>query len=185
MAKNTINKEHKDNSEAMLKGRMAETIVEELLRSSGNKVYRFGYEAIVQNLTQLEQTFDGNTVVGQKIRAIPDFIVVNKTGIPEFAEVKFRWNGEPAKDDHERFEKISKFWNAPIILINCSQKPYLQVLLPPYFDAKGNFKAIPLESVKGWNIDKEMYSHAEELVVKYLGSTMLHRDKLLGKEFKM
>lgn len=41
--------------ENILKGRMAEGLVEELLKESGNKVYRFGYEAILQNLTQLEK----------------------------------------------------------------------------------------------------------------------------------
>lgn len=40
------------NPESMLKGRIAEALVEELLRQSGNIVHRFGYEAIVQNLVQ-------------------------------------------------------------------------------------------------------------------------------------
>ena len=43
--------------ESMLKGRMAETLVDDLLKQSGNQVYRFGYEAILQNLTQIEQKF--------------------------------------------------------------------------------------------------------------------------------
>jgi hypothetical protein len=38
---------NQDNfTESMLKGRMAETLVGELPRKSGNTVYRFGYEAI-------------------------------------------------------------------------------------------------------------------------------------------
>ena len=41
-------------AEGILKGRMAETLIEELLKKSGNTVYRFGYEAIMQNLTQLQ-----------------------------------------------------------------------------------------------------------------------------------
>ena len=40
--------------ENVIKGRIAEALVEELLRSSGNKVYRFGYESILQNLTQTD-----------------------------------------------------------------------------------------------------------------------------------
>jgi len=35
--------------ENILKGRMAESLVEELLKKCGNKVYRFGYE--VKNIT--------------------------------------------------------------------------------------------------------------------------------------
>lgn len=45
------NKEAGFTPEKMLKGRMAESMVEELLKRSDNKVYRFGYEAILQNLT--------------------------------------------------------------------------------------------------------------------------------------
>ena len=45
---------------------MAETLFEELMKSSGNIVYRFGYEAIVQNLTQLAEKFDRYSEVGEK-----------------------------------------------------------------------------------------------------------------------
>ena len=95
------------NPESMLKGRMAETLTEELLRQSGNAVYRFGYEAIVQNLAQLANSFDRYSEVGERIRAIPDFIIVDKNGKPDFVEVKFRWKPEVQYEkDYERFEKI-------------------------------------------------------------------------------
>ena len=169
----------------MLKGRMAEMLVEELLKKSGNKVYRFGYEAITQNLVQPDEIFNGNTEVGQKIRTIPDFIVVNKKGIPEFVEVKFRWNAEPNEKDLIPFQTTAKHWKAPIVLVNCNERPYFRVLMPPYFDAKGNFKFIPLERVSEWNIDKDALAKSEEMVARYLGSTMLHRAGLLGKTFKI
>jgi hypothetical protein len=38
--------------ENVIKGRIAEAIIEELLRTSGNRVYRFGYESILQNLAR-------------------------------------------------------------------------------------------------------------------------------------
>ena len=171
----------KDYTEGMLKGRMAETLVEELLKKSGNKVYKFGYESITQNLVQPDEIFNGNTEVGQKIRTIPDFIVVNKKGIPEFVEVKFRWNAEPNEKDMLPFQTAAKYWKAPIILVSCKEKPYFRVMMPPYFDAKGNFKTVPLERVSEWNIDKDALEHGEELVATYLGSTMINRSKLLGK----
>ena len=34
----------------IIKGRIAEALVEELLRACGNNVYRFGYESLLQNL---------------------------------------------------------------------------------------------------------------------------------------
>jgi hypothetical protein len=44
--------------ENVIKGRIAEAIIEELLRTSGNRVYRFGYESILQNLVQHDSNFD-------------------------------------------------------------------------------------------------------------------------------
>src|SRR3989344_4826958 len=100
----------KDNfAESMLKGRMAETLFEELMKASGNIVYRFGYEAIVQNLVQLEEKFDRHSDVGERIRAIPDFIVIDKTGKPVFVEVKFRWKPELHDErDYKMVERIGR-----------------------------------------------------------------------------
>jgi hypothetical protein len=74
----------------MLKGRMAESLVEELFKLSGHKIYRFGYESVLQNLTQVESNFEKHNDVAEKIRAIPDFIAIDSTGKPMFLEVKFR-----------------------------------------------------------------------------------------------
>src|SRR3972149_1299879 len=109
-------------AESMLKGRMAETLVEELLRKSGNAVYRFGYEAIIQNLAQIQQSFDRHTDAGERIRAIPDFIVIDVNSEPVFLEVKFRWNGKLHPDDMERLKRIKDFWSAKILFVNCSEK---------------------------------------------------------------
>src|SRR3989338_4324772 len=123
------------NSESMLKGRMAETLFEELMRQSGNIVYRFGYEAIVQNLTQLEEKFDRYSDVGERIRAIPDFIVIDKKGNPTFVEVKFRWNGRfDSERDSERIQNMLKFWQAKFVLVNCWEQPYFRISEPPYLD---------------------------------------------------
>ena len=157
----------------MLKGRMAESLVEELLRESGNTIYRFGYEAILQNLTQIEQSFDGNNQTGNQIRAIPDFIVIDKKGTPTFLEVKFRWDGQIHEHDHERLERIKHFWNAKIVFVNCSQKPFFQISNPPYFDEKGNFACKPLLNEDTWKIDPHVYDKFESLVEKYLEQTLI------------
>ena len=47
------------NPESILKGRMAESLVSEILREAGNQVYRFGYESTLQNLTQVEKVLIG------------------------------------------------------------------------------------------------------------------------------
>ena len=91
------------NPESMLKGRMAESLVSEILREAGNQVYRFGYESTLQNLTQVEKVFDSKSDIGEKIRSIPDLLVINKKGEPFFIEVKFRWHSEWHKDDFKMF----------------------------------------------------------------------------------
>ena len=64
----------------IIKRRIAEALVEELLRSCGNNLYRFGYESLLQNLIQSDSNFDRSTKNGQQVRSIPDFVVVNAGG---------------------------------------------------------------------------------------------------------
>ncbi len=156
------------NPESMLKGRIAETLVEELLRQSGNIVYRFGYEAIVQNLIQLEESFDRNSEVGERIRVMPDFIVIDKKGNPTFVEVKFRRKTEFCGSDYDKFEKISKLWSAKIVLVNCFDPPYFRVLDPPYFDKNKFLIQRPLLQETSWEIDQKLYNIYEDLVYRYL-----------------
>lgn len=156
---------------------MAETLVEELLRKSGNAIYRFGYEAILQNLTQLERSFDGDGYAGKRIRAIPDFIVVDKEGKPTFLEVKFRWNGELHQNDHDRLQRIKDFWNAKIVIVNCLNKPYFQISFPPYFNQANEFASRPLSQESPWTIDQNRYKESEDLVEKYLRPTLLKEGK--------
>lgn len=162
----------KDYAEGMLKGRMAETLVDELLKKSGNTVYRFGYEAILQNLTQIKEAFDRSSEVGQKIRAIPDFIVLGIDGNPIFVEVKFRWNGKLHENDTEGMERIKNFWSAKMIFVNCSEKPYFRVADTPYIDSEGNLVSKPLLEETSWKIDPAIYSGFETLVEKYLSPTL-------------
>lgn len=177
-------KKHKDsifrlmNPENMLKGRIAETLVEELLRQSGNIVYRFGYEAIVQNLTQLEESFDRNSEVGERIKVMPDFIVIDKRGSPVFLEVKFRRKPELHKDDYEKFEKINKLWSAKIIFVNCWEQPYFRVSDPPYIDKYKNLIQRPLLQETCWEIDKTLYDTYEDLVYRYLTLTVVCLDNI-------
>ncbi len=160
-------------AEGMLKGRMAETLVDELLRKSGNTVYRFGYEAILQNLSQIKQAFEAHSEVGEKIRAIPDFIVIDKNGNPIFLEVKFRWDSKLHKKDKERLERIKKFWNAKMIFVNCSQKPFFRISDPPYVDEDGSLISKPLIDEMSWKIDKNVYDDFEVLVGKYLAPILI------------
>lgn len=162
--------------ENMLKGRMAETLFEELIKQSGNVVYRFGYEAIVQNLVQLEKTFDRYGDVGKRIRSIPDFIVLDKNGVPALVEVKFRFRPELHPDDPSKFELIEKFWQAKLVLVNCWEQPYFRIANPPYIKDK-KLVSCPLIEEKSWGIDTKIYDEFEILVHKYLAPTLIPSKK--------
>ncbi len=165
-------------AESMLKGRMAETLVEEMLKKCGNQVYRFGYESTLQNLTQLEAKFDKHTEVSERMRAIPDFIVIDGDGKPAFVEVKFR--KDPMDELHEEtidtLERVERYWNAEMIFVNCAEAPFFRISRPPYFKnpslPKRGLVLEPLTSVIAWNIKSDVYAEYEALVEKYLTPTL-------------
>lgn len=85
-----------------IKGKLAETLIQELFTSQEYSVYRYGMEntlpAIVNQLKGL------NGTVATKIRAMPDFIVQHNDSRELFMiEVKFRANGCFCAD--EKFKK--------------------------------------------------------------------------------
>lgn len=152
--------------ERLLKGRMAESIVEELLKNCGNRVYRFGYEAILQNLTQLEKAFDRNSKAGQRIKSIPDFIVIDKKGEPFLVEVKFRTDFIVYSKDIPRIKLLEKFWRPKILFITL-KKPYFRISNSPYLNKKGDWNWIPLENDKDLKIDRDILREFDKLVEKY------------------
>jgi len=152
--------------ESILKGRMAEGLVEELLKQCGNKVYRFGYEAVLQNLTQLEKVFDRESEVGQRIKSIPDFIVINKEGKPFFVEAKFRTDFIVYSKDIKRIELIEKFWRAKIIIVT-PEKPYFRISSSPYLNGKQEWNWKPLEEDQDLRITPDVLKQFDGLVEKY------------------
>ena len=161
------------NPENLLKGRIAEALVEELLKRSGNKVYRFGYEAVFQNLTQIEPAFDRETEVGQQIRSIPDFLVLNQTGKPFFVEVKFRSVPEWKFDDGITvLRNIERFWKAKVIVATL-QKPYFRVASPPYFDENGELRFENLENDEDLDVSIGELEKLSWLIENYFNSSSI------------
>jgi len=161
------------NPENILKGRMAEVLVGELLREAGNQVYRFGYESTLQNLTQIERVFDRHSEIGEKVRSIPDLLVINKEGKPFFIEVKFRWHAEWHKNDFKMLDRLNKFWQPIIIFVNCYTKPYFLITKPPYYNRKTKKLAgWPLEGADYLYLSKNIIEKYDALIKKYLTPTL-------------
>ena len=161
-------------SETNLKGRMAESLVHDLLIESGNEVFKIGFEKILPAITDAVGTFKKNYRVSEKIRSIPDFLVIDKKKIPYLIEVKFRWNPEGHSNDLKNLEHLRKHWEeAYIVFVNCSQKPFFRVSYFPFFKNNNKIVATPIENFKPFNVSESRVKAFNKLVEKYLTPTLL------------
>lgn len=163
------------DAENILKGKMAEVLVEELLKECKNKVYRFERGEILYSLIQFEKTFNRESKIGKKISSIPDFIVINKKGKPLFLEVKFRTDPEALEEELllEK-ESLEKFWKAKIILVTSKEKPFFRVIAPPYFVKEKRegwpipvLNWLPIEDDPELKVKSKILKDFEKLVEKY------------------
>ncbi len=97
----------------VIKGRIAETIVEELFRSLGFQVFSYGMENSIPGIKDLLKGVRGD--VAKNIRQMPDFVVF-KDNQAHFIEVKYRANGELKLKDIEQYGDYP-FENALFVLV--------------------------------------------------------------------
>ena len=98
----------------MIKGRIAETLIQELFLSLGYNVFRYGMENTIPGIMELLKGVRND--VASQIRRMPDFVIQN----PEskevfFIEIKFRATGEL------RFKDLPKnypYENAYFIMVS-------------------------------------------------------------------
>ena len=98
----------------MIKGRIAETLIQELFLSLNYNVFRYGMENTIPGMMELLKGVRSD--VAQEIRRMPDFVIQNpETKDVYFIEVKFRASGEfKAKD----LPKGYPYTNAYIVLVS-------------------------------------------------------------------
>ena len=107
--------EKKDNPwiSGVIKGRIAETIVEELFRSLGFQVFSYGMENSIPGIKDLLKGVRGD--VSKNIRQMPDFVVF-KDNQAHFIEVKYRASGELKLNDIAKYGDYP-FENALFVLV--------------------------------------------------------------------
>ena len=99
-------------AEGMIKGRIAETLIEELFLSLNYNVFRYGMENTVPGIMKLLKGVRGD--VATNIRRMPDFVVQKGKKI-FFVEVKFRKSENFSKKDLPR---DYPFANAYFIIVS-------------------------------------------------------------------
>ncbi len=98
----------------MIKGRIAETLIQELFLSLGYNVFRYGMENTIPGIMELLKGVKSE--VATEIKRMPDFVIQNpKTSEVFFIEVKFRKSGEFLA---KHLPKDYPYVNAYIILVS-------------------------------------------------------------------
>lgn len=97
----------------VIKGRIAETIVEELFRSLDFQVFSYGMENSIPGIKDLLKGVRGD--VAKNIRQMPDFVVF-KDKTAHFIEVKYRGDGALKLSDIEKYGEYP-FENALFVLV--------------------------------------------------------------------
>ena len=111
---NGLSKKDNNYKENMIKGRIAETLIEELFLSLNYPVFRYGMENTIPGVMKLLRSVRSD--VADNIRRMPDFVIRNpNTNQVYFVEVKFR------KSEEFRFKDLPKdypFENCYFILVS-------------------------------------------------------------------
>jgi hypothetical protein len=109
---NGLSKRESRYKEGMIKGRIAETLIEELFLSLGYNVFRYGMENTVPGIMELLKGVRGD--VADNIKRMPDFVVQKGKDV-FFVEVKFRKDEEFSRSD---LPKNYPFENAFFIIVS-------------------------------------------------------------------
>ena len=148
-----------------IKGRIAETLIEELFLSLEYNVFRYGMENTIPGIMKLLKGVRGD--VSDEIKRMPDLVVQNpKNNSVFFVEVKFRASGEFDIKDLER-GKDYPYENAFIIVVS---KRHIKCLT--YEELKSGKEITPtshnyLGNRNEFDLDKEVIKEFCEFAVKF------------------
>lgn len=150
-------------TESMIKGRIAETLIEELFLKLKYNVFRYGMENTVPGIMELLKGVRSD--VANDIRRMPDFVVQHpQTKDVYFIEVKFRASETFTKKD---LPKNYPFENAYFILV--SKKHIKCITYAELMEGKEinpNSKNY-LGSRKEFDLDKEVIKDFCDFAIKF------------------
>lgn len=165
-SKNGLSKRDYNYKEGMIKGRIAETLIEELFLSLGYNVFRYGMENTVPGIMKLLKGVRSD--VADNIRRMPDFVIQHpKRKDVYFIEVKFRANEEFSKKD---LPKDYPYENAYFIIVS---KNHIKCIT--YEELQQEKKVTPtsknyLGNRKEFELDKNVIIDFCDFAVKFFKS---------------
>lgn len=161
-----LSKKEGHYKEGMIKGRIAETLIEELFLSLKYNVFRYGMENTVPGIMKLLKGVRSD--VADDIRRMPDFVVQHpNTKDVYFIEVKFRASEKFAFKD---LPKNYPFENAYFILVS---KKHIKCIT--YEELKAGKEVSPtsknyLGSRKEFDLEKEVIIDLCNFAIKFFES---------------
>lgn len=146
----------------MIKGRIAEALIEQLFIKLGYRVYRYGMENTIPGIMQLLKGIRSD--VATMIKRMPDFVIQDNQGEAHFIEVKFRSTEEFSI---KNVPKDYPFENAFFIVVS---KKHIKCL--SYAQLKAGKEITPtcrsyLGNVKEFETDKDTIINFCEYAVKF------------------
>ncbi|PCE66079.1 hypothetical protein [Sediminicola luteus] len=140
----------------VIKGRIAEAIVEQLFISLGFQVFKYGMENSIPGIADLLKGIRGD--VSKNIRQMPDFVVF-KDKKAHFIEVKFRKSGRLALKDIEKYDDYP-FENALFVLITPKHIKCIS-----YSELKAG-KEIT-ENCRNWLGNRKEFETCKDMIIDY------------------
>lgn len=150
----------------MIKGRIAETLIQELFLSLKYNVFRYGMENTIPGIIDLLKGIKSE--VSEEIKRMPDFVIQNpKTGEVYFVEVKFRASEKFSLGD---LPKNYAWENCYFIVVS---KKHIKCI--SYAELKAGKEITPesrnyLGNRKEFDLDKETIITFCEFAVKFFES---------------
>ena len=147
----------------MIKGRIAETLIQELFLALGYNVFHYGMENTIPGIMELLKGV--RSEVAKQIRRMPDFVVQHRESKAVFfIEVKFRASGTFTLKD---LPKDYPYENAYIILVS---KKHIKCITVD--DLQAGKEITPesknyLGNVKEFELDKEVIKDFCEFAIKF------------------
>ena len=160
---NGLSKKDSNYKENMIKGRIAETLIEELFLSLNYPVFRYGMENTIPGVMKLLSSIRSD--VADNIRRMPDFVIRNpNTNQVYFVEVKFR------KSEEFKFKDLPKdypFENCYFILVS---KRHIKCIT--YQELKAGKEITPtsknyLGNREEFNLDKNVIINFCKFAIKF------------------